>query len=62
MFLEVMGGFNESGVFINKEGVISGEGVPRVGVGVACGGHYFSVLNVGFLLLFRSGFYSQVVD
>lgn len=62
MFLEVISGFNESGVFINKERVIFGESVPRVGVGVACGGYYFSVLNVGFLLLFRSGFYSWVVD
>ena len=49
MFLEVMGGFNESGVFINKKRVISGEGVPKVG-GITCGGHYFLVLNVGFLL------------
>lgn len=60
MFLEIVGGFDELGIFINGEGVISGESASRVGMGVACGGH-LSISCVGFSLPFGVGFYSRVV-
>jgi hypothetical protein len=55
-----MGGFDKLGIFIDREGVVSGESVLRVGTGVACGGH-LSISCVGFSLYSGVGFYSWVV-
>jgi hypothetical protein len=51
VFLEIVGGFDELGIFIDREGVISGESALRVGTGVACGGIFqFHVLAFRFTL------------